>query len=69
MEPSRRRPVLLQFILLLMVYPVAVVAVMRIATAYVQSAWMNGVIFIVFTLLFLRIATGLRSRRFLGRRW
>ena len=69
MEPKRRRQVLFQLVLLLVVYPVALVVLMRLVAAYIQSPWINGAVFILFTLLFWRIATGEKTRKILGRRW
>ncbi|QIL21088.1 hypothetical protein [Thermomonas sp. HDW16] len=69
MEPKRKRQVLYQLALLLVAYPIALVVLMRLVTAYVQSPWISGAVFILFTLLFWRIATGEKTRKILGRRW
>jgi hypothetical protein len=69
MEPKRKRPVLPQLILLLLAYPIALVALVRFVTAHVQSPWINGAVFIIFTFLFWRVVTGEKTRKIFGRRW
>jgi hypothetical protein len=69
MEPKRKRPVLPQLILLLLVYPLALVALMRFVTAHVQSPRINGAVFIIFTFLYWRVVTGEKTRKILGKLW
>jgi hypothetical protein len=69
MEPHRKRRLALETALLLIGYPLAAVALMRLVTAHLQSAWIIGSIFVVFTLLFLRLVTGIKTVKVLGRRW
>ena len=69
MEHHRKRRIAIQAALLLIGYPLAVIALMRLVTAHLQSAWIIGSIFVVFTLLFLRLVTGVTTVKVLGRRW
>lgn len=69
MKPHRKRQVALQAAMLLIGYPIAVVALMRLVTPHVQSPWIVGFIFVAFTFLFLRLVTGIRTRSILNRRW
>jgi len=69
MELHRKLRIAIQALLLVVLYPLAAVALMRFLTPHVRPPWLLGIIFLLFTLIFLRLVTGTRTRRIFGRRW
>jgi len=69
MKPHRKRQIAFQAAALVVGYPLAVVGLMRWVTAYVESPWIVGFIFLAFTFFFWRLVTGVKTKRILGRRW
>jgi hypothetical protein len=69
MQLPGKLQIALRALMLLVLYPFTAVAMMRLLTPHVQSPWLLGTIFLLFTLLFLRLVTGIRTRAIFGRRW
>ena len=69
MEQHRKRQIAVQAALLFVAYPVILVVLMRFLSARVESPWIIGFVFVLFTLLFWRRGTGTKTRRLFGRRW